>query len=1181
MAGKDSGIWVSLDIVLGLLPDLCRDDFKSYMKLGYGQHPVERGFFAHEKDRKVEAIYVFDRINAQIAYTQMIQVSEPPNIRLWQRFTEIYQSYFEVDRETFFTEVLQPHTNSKVKVTSTLAETLFGTKGSRLLLARTLNDLQSQGLLPRPTPKVLPEASQPMSSPPPRNRRSMGNTPENSGLADDNRDEKLSKEAVHLVSYVGKLWEMTEEQAKRGSIGLLIFEEWLLNVALEDSDLRESFFEHINSPREFALDLAKQWKAAIAPCGSIMPHVLKSRDADKGFLTNDDARTMFARFTSHVVGRQATIHRNRRMQAVNDMRKLWSSAQLFKPRSCASLIDHVTAANKYNMGCVLVHASSILANEERRKPEVTDDAKRRRSETSFERQNNALTSKNQFDQTLLSDQTVFLLTLAKEAGEISDKKWLLVFNVILFAITGEVYDIPRMKQICITGSSLGLRSRQVFWRLRKDIAEKINSAAGVKSVATDDTEIRNINAGSRALSFFDRESDKPKYEIIDVSPTARKTAIAGSEALARAFKKKDLSFHGIRGGSSDNAPNASNMVYDFFDECMKELRKEYGLEDDEPPMFVNGVVPRCVWIGSGTHILSLLANGFRKESFGQKIGMDSPSGGQLPYKWSAVLSSDQRTSARGTSVYQRLLIRFFGGPFGFWTRKITEENESRWGQSVESRKEILNFIDYPMSSLPPENATLGPNSLAAAAIFIRKRLKPDSWQIKALLQVAIWSCSPEIVFSIRVEVELAVFFQRELAWHRASPDCPFMSFYSPEFKLRLLVGRYHEVYTPFMKQMALDASVLLPKCMACLPELFDDDRERQEMILRVNRGGQALLQLYKKHCSWIYKGLGIVLQINTPSASGPVSRALAQVIGDLVFPLDNSTKEHALAAVSAHKDEDDDRFWLQLAQADIIGVRQFAQQFFLVGGDESESDALSLEWLSLCQLTNSAVDQETVRNKFDTFVPIIHRRQKLNVDPHLADTTMLEGIFSTQRRKFDPSRTNARFDDVMFFDQHVLVPLRQRGRSIGVEEHKKSKEKRESRTVVEPEARSKNHQFNESAPNWCETYAQVHGILDLVQTHFLPMFTREKMKDAPKVRDLRENDSYTSQDVKLAEEWTSTLEEGAAAYHRDVSCAELVQKGKEVKLSFQLDDKNVAASAPIFNRLCYRYYEANCSVLEM
>ena len=213
VAGKESGIWLSLDIVLALLPDLCRDDFQSYMKLGYGQHPVQRGFFAHEKDRKVEAIYVFDRTNAEIAYHQKIQVSEPPNIRLWQRFSDIYQSYYEAHRETFFTEVLRPHTNTKVKVTSTLAEALFGIKGSRLFLTRTLDALQSQGLLPRPAVKAQPEDSEPMSSPPPRNRRSMGNTPENSGLIDGDRDEKLSKEAAHLVSYVDKLWEMTVERA--------------------------------------------------------------------------------------------------------------------------------------------------------------------------------------------------------------------------------------------------------------------------------------------------------------------------------------------------------------------------------------------------------------------------------------------------------------------------------------------------------------------------------------------------------------------------------------------------------------------------------------------------------------------------------------------------------------------------------------------------------------------------------------------------------------------------------------------------------------------------------------------------------------------------------------------------------------------------------------------------------
>jgi hypothetical protein len=122
-----------------------------------------------------------------------------------------------------------------------------------------------------------------------------------------------------------------------------------------------------------------------------------------------------------------------------------------------------------------------------------------------------------------------------------------------------------------------------------------------------------------------------------------------------------------------------------------------------------------------------------------------------------------------------------------------------------------------------------------------------------------------------------------------------------------------------------------------------------------------------------------------------------------------------IVAIALQKYEDNSRFWLQLAQADIIGVRQFAQQFILVGGDESERGAQSLEWLSLCQLTNSAVNQERIRNNFDTFVLLIHRLQKLNIDPTLAGTNMLEGLFSTQMRKYDPTKTNARFDDVIFF----------------------------------------------------------------------------------------------------------------------------------------------------------------------
>jgi len=89
-----------------------------------------------------------------------------------------------------------------------------------------------------------------------------------------------------------------------------------------------------------------------------------------------------------------------------------------------------------------------------------------------------------------------------------------------------------------------------------------------------------------------------------------------------------------------------------------------------------------------------------------------------------------------------------------------------------------------------------------------------------------------------------------------------------------------------------------------------------------------------------------------------------------------------------------------------------------------------------------------------------------------------------------------------------------------------------------------------------------------------PCLQIKKLNGAPKVQALREKDSYISQDEKLVKEWTSSLEEGESdAYHRDITCAELIEKGKEVKLSFQIDGNDAAASAPICSRLSHRYAE--------
>ena len=68
---------------------------------------------------------------------------EPPNIRLWLRFSEIFLSSYDVDREGLFTEVFKPHTNTKVNVTSILAESLLAPRENRRMLVRTLDGLLS------------------------------------------------------------------------------------------------------------------------------------------------------------------------------------------------------------------------------------------------------------------------------------------------------------------------------------------------------------------------------------------------------------------------------------------------------------------------------------------------------------------------------------------------------------------------------------------------------------------------------------------------------------------------------------------------------------------------------------------------------------------------------------------------------------------------------------------------------------------------------------------------------------------------------------------------------------------------------------------------------------------------------------------------------------------------------
>ena len=81
--------------------------------------------------------------------------------------------------------------------------------------------------------------------------------------------------------------------------------------------------------------------------------------------------------------------------------------------------------------------------------------------------------------------------------------------------------------------------------------------------------------------------------------------------------------------------------------------------------------------GSRLHLWHLLNGHFRSNSFMVKIGMDSPTPG-LPFKWNAILRSDQQVSSRGMSSFRVMLKTFFGGS-GFWSLVMTEEHEGAMG----------------------------------------------------------------------------------------------------------------------------------------------------------------------------------------------------------------------------------------------------------------------------------------------------------------------------------------------------------------------------------------------------------------------------------------------------------------------------------------------------------------------
>ena len=64
--GKESGVWIPLECVILRSPGVTANDFQSYLQKWYAKDPILRGFFLHELRRKVVAVFIFDRYEAQI-----------------------------------------------------------------------------------------------------------------------------------------------------------------------------------------------------------------------------------------------------------------------------------------------------------------------------------------------------------------------------------------------------------------------------------------------------------------------------------------------------------------------------------------------------------------------------------------------------------------------------------------------------------------------------------------------------------------------------------------------------------------------------------------------------------------------------------------------------------------------------------------------------------------------------------------------------------------------------------------------------------------------------------------------------------------------------------------------------------------------------------------------------------
>ena len=510
----------------------------------------------------------------------------------------------------------------------------------------------------------------------------------------------------------------------------------------------------------------------------------------------------------------------------------------------------------------------------------------------------------------------------------------------------------------------------------------------------------------------------------------------------------------------------------------------------------NGVQRNPWATGSVIHKHHRIMKTGRDGSFGSKQGMDDPTANQLSFKLYKLYCYD-------AGAYKRHFYEYVGS-HGWWERAPVHESEARWNVSLEAAKHTHKLI-YDL----PEG-----KSFFGFCMYARDRQIPDSWTVNAWLQCAVWSLAPEILIALEWEIEASeLSYSPAVNYWRSVSTRPYMSHYPAGYLMRLVPFYVHVSFIPLIKAQVHSPEHSLPNTHRLISSLLSSEKQ-DEFRLRVKDGSAAMLELTKKHFSFIYEYPAVIFFICAFGMAGAAARCILRTVGTEL--LGSPPSDGLLAMLEQRKDQDHDQFLFPFISADPSQLLVWLTQFALA--DPKCRD----EWVALATHPFEDVEHDPViENEFHTRYPNIHLALSLYVDTHPHDDFRCEGDFSVIRMLKRAEVTQRRFDMDFFIRQNFIAPIFEESRDLGRQTQKKG--------FV------KGHRTHEQCRMVCEKLEEMAGEL----------FTEEKMEGKTVAGMKRAGLGFRESEEKLEQvksEWKKT-------YNRSISESDLRERGQAIRLA--------------------------------